>query len=96
MNSRFSLVRLSIRSLARNPALSAIAVLAFALGIGLTTATFSILDGVVLKGLPLEKPEELVHIEESNLPAGINSIAVPIHDFVDWRAAQIRGPGMTR
>ena len=88
MKSSISDVRLATRFLARSPGLSAIAVLAFALGIGLTTATFSILDGVVLKGLPLEKPEELVHIEESNLPAGVQSVPVPIHDFVDWRSAQ--------
>ena len=88
MNSRVSLVGLTLRSLFRSPALSAIAIVAFALGIGLTTATFSILDGVVLKGLPIENASELVHMEESNLPAGINSVAVPIHDFVDWRAEQ--------
>jgi len=88
MKSSLSNVRLATRSLGRSPGLSAIAVLAFALGIGLTTATFSILDGVVLKGLPIENANELVHIEESNLPAGINSVAVPIHDFVDWRAQQ--------
>jgi predicted permease len=81
-------LRFSARALARTPALSAIAVVAFALGIGLTTATFSILDGVVLKGLPVEAPNQLVHLEQSNLPAGINSVAVPIHDFVDWRAEQ--------
>lgn len=88
MKSSLSNVRLATRLFTRSPGLSSIAVLAFALGIGLTTATFSILDGVVLKGLPLDKPNELIHLEESNLPAGINSIAVPIHDFVDWRAAQ--------
>ncbi|HUQ79955.1 MAG TPA: ABC transporter permease [Gemmatimonadaceae bacterium] len=81
-------MKLAVRSLGRSPGLSAIAIVAFALGIGLTTATFSILDGVVLKGLPIEKANELIHIEESNLPAGINSVAVPIHDFLDWRAAQ--------
>ena len=88
MISRLSTTRLSVRSLTRSPGLSAIAVVAFALGIGLTTATFSILDGVVLKGLPIDKANELVHMEVSNLPAGINSVAVSIHDFVDWRAAQ--------
>jgi putative ABC transport system permease protein len=88
MKSSLSTTRLAARSLSRNPGLSAIAVLAFALGIGLTTATFSILDGVVLKGLPIEKPEELIHLEESNLPAGIRSVAVSIHDFTDWRASQ--------
>ena len=88
MSNHLSLARLSVRSLTRSPGLTVIAVIAFALGIGLTTATFSILDGVVLKGLPIENANELVHIEESNLPAGINSVAVPIHDFADWRAAQ--------
>jgi putative ABC transport system permease protein len=86
MKSSLSTTRLAARSLSRSPGLSAIAVFAFALGIGLTTATFSILDGVVLKGLPIDRPEELIHMEESNLPAGIRSVAVSIHDFTDWRA----------
>ena len=73
MKSTLSTTRLAARSLSRSPGLSAIAVLAFALGIGLTTATFSILDGVVLKGLPVDRAEELIHLEESNLPAGVRS-----------------------
>jgi predicted permease len=88
MKSSLSTTRLAARSLSRSPGLSAIAVLAFALGIGLTTATFSILDGVVLKGLPIDHAEELIHIEESNLPAGIRSVAVSIHDFTDFRSSQ--------
>ena len=70
------MTRLSVRSLTRSPGLGAIAVVAFTVGIALTTATFSILDGVVLKGLPIEKANELVHMEVSDLPAGINSVGV--------------------
>jgi hypothetical protein len=88
MIRRLSTTRLCVRSHTRSPGLSAIAVVAFALGIGLTTATFSILDGDVVKGLPIENANELVHMDVSNLPAGINSVAVSIHDFADRRAAQ--------
>jgi hypothetical protein len=87
MIRRLSTTRLCVRSHTRSPGLSAIAVVAFALGIGLTTATFSILDGDVVKGLPIEDANELVHMDVSNLPAGINSVAVSIHDRADWRAA---------
>jgi putative ABC transport system permease protein len=88
MIRRLSTTRLCVRSHTRSPGLSAIAVVASALGIGLTTATFSILDGDVVKGLPIENANELVHMDVSNLPAGINSVAVSIHDRADWRAAQ--------
>jgi len=77
MISRLSTTRLSVRSLTRSPGLSAIAVVAFALGIGLTTATFSILDGVVLKGLPLEKANELVHMEVVTFPQGSTALPLP-------------------
>lgn len=66
MSGLLSDVRFGVRVLTWTPGLSAIAVLAFALGIGLTTATFSILGGVVPKGLPLEAPQELVRPKPSS------------------------------
>ena len=45
-------IRLAFRTMRRTPAFSAVAVLTIALGIGATTAIFTVLDGVVLKPLP--------------------------------------------
>jgi putative ABC transport system permease protein len=81
-------VRVMIRSVLRQPALNALAVIALALGIGLTATMFSIVYGVVLRGLPFEQSEQLVHVARSQLSAGIARMRVPIHDFADWRAQQ--------
>ena len=81
-------LRYGFRMIAKNPGLAAIAVTAFALGIGLTTVTFSIVYGALLRGLPFAEPERLVHLEESRPEHGVESRAVSVPDFVDWRTQQ--------
>jgi len=55
-----SRIRYAFRSLAKSPLLSLVVVLSLGLGIGANTAIFSLLHQVVLRSLPVEKPEELV------------------------------------
>src|SRR5262245_33805437 len=81
-------VRHGVRLLLRSPAHSIIAVLALAAGIGLTTFMFSIVYGALFRGLPFEAPEQIIHLERSNLPQGATSLEVPIHDYRDWREQQ--------
>jgi putative ABC transport system permease protein len=50
------------RQIVRNPGFSSIAVLTIALAIGSTTAIFSVVDGIMLRPLPFDEPEELVMI----------------------------------
>jgi len=52
--------RLAWRGLRRSPVVAAIAVLSLALGIGACTAIFSVANAVILRSLPVEKPDELV------------------------------------
>ena len=74
-------LRYGIRILRKNPTISIIAVLAFAVGIGLTAATFSIVDGSVIRGLPFDKAEQLTHMEIGEA-----------HDIIDFsRGAKIAG-----
>src|ERR1700733_1300126 len=61
-------IRYGLRMLAKNPV---VAVLTLALGIGATTAIFSVLDGVVLEPLPYPYPEQLVGVELS--PLGVDA-----------------------
>ena len=53
-------LRLSARSIVRSPSLTAAAVLTLALGIGATTALYSLIDQIVLRALPVDHPERLV------------------------------------
>jgi predicted permease len=55
--------QLSIRALVRRPALSIVAVLTFALGIGANSAIYSFVDGVLLTPLPFPEPDRLVRLE---------------------------------
>src|SRR5215212_837420 len=57
-------IRFAVRSLLRTPAFSVVAVATLALGIGATTAMFSVVNGVLLRGLPYPHAERLVWISE--------------------------------
>ncbi len=62
MTNPWYLFRSSLRSLARNPGFTAVAVLSLALGIGANTAIFSLLNALLLRDLPVWKPERLVQL----------------------------------
>src|SRR5256884_2122003 len=66
-------VRFSARSFLRSPSFTATAVLSLALGIGATTALYSLLDQVVLRALPVREPERLVLIDWKGYAATVNA-----------------------
>jgi predicted permease len=74
--------------LVKRPGTSAIAVIALALGIGLTTVMFSIVQGAILRGLPFEGGDRLMLLSRAPLTNQNNRQWVTLHDFVDWRARQ--------
>ncbi len=88
MSASLKELRYAVRMLRKSPGMSAIAVLALALGIGLTATMFSIVEGAILRGLPFEEADRIMHLERNNLSEGIESMEVPYHDYVDWREQQ--------
>ena len=74
---RMSAIRLTIRSLLRTPLYTSAAVLSLALGIGATTAIFSMMDQVLLRTLPVENPGEIVFLYHPGPVQGSQSTSEP-------------------
>jgi hypothetical protein len=78
-------VRDGLRALTRRPGFTAVAVLSLALGIGANTAIFSLVNAVLLRAVPLERPEELVNIYMHSPTFRFGTLSYP--DYEDIRDA---------
>ena len=58
-------LRYSLRTLLKKPGFALIAIVTLALGIGGSTAIFTVVDAALLRGLPYKSPEQLYHLWES-------------------------------
>jgi putative ABC transport system permease protein len=77
-------LRFAARLLRRHPAFTAVTLTVLALGIGATTAMFSIVNSVLLRPLPFREPDRLVMLENKWLPRFPRFEASPL-DFISWK-----------
>src|SRR5579864_4526959 len=85
MGSFFQDIRYAFRTLGQKPGFTIIALLTLALGIGATTAMFSVVDAVLLRPLPFPSQQELLHANGRFLHS--ESAGVSPLDFVDYRSS---------
>ncbi len=78
-------IQVALRSLASRPGPSLIVVATLALGIGVNTALFSVLNAVLLRPLPYPEPDRVMTVWESNPEIGIDQDQASAGTFVDWR-----------
>ena len=87
-------LRYAARKLLRTPGFTLVAVATLALGIGATTAVYSIVNGVLLEPLPFRDPSQLVRVEST----GRDGKPFPLSpaDFLDYRQQSTSFTGMAQ
>jgi predicted permease len=82
-------VRYAARMLRKAPGFTAIAVLTIALGIGATTAIFSVVDATLLHPLPFPQPEQLVSIQDDLPGVGARDVGISVPEWHDLERSGI-------
>jgi len=78
-------VNYAVRALRKNPGFTAVAVLTLALGIGASTAVFSVVNAVLLRPLPFRDPGRLMMVWETREKLGEDRVVVSYENFRDWK-----------
>ena len=89
MNAFIQDVRYAARMLRKSLSFTAIAVLTIALGIGATTAIFSLVDATLLHPLPYPQPEQLVRVEDDLPGVGAQDVGMSVPEWHDLQRSGI-------
>src|SRR6266478_5311062 len=82
-------VRYGLRMLRKSPGFSTVAILTIALGIGATTAIFSVVDATLLHALPYPEPEQLVSVEDDLPGVGARDVGMSEPEWQDLQRSGI-------
>src|SRR5687767_9047718 len=78
-------LRFAVRQLGKSPGFAGVAVLTLALGIGITTVTFTWMRAMLFARLPVDAPERIVMVWSSSPSRGITRTATSAADFSAWQ-----------
>ncbi len=81
-------LKFALRQLRKSPAFTAIAIITLALGIGLNTTIFSLINDLFLRGLPFKEPSRVVHMFAGDKSRNIVDIAISAPRFQHYREGQ--------
>ena len=81
-------IRFALRKLRQSPAFTAIAVITLALGIGLNTAIFSLVNDLFLRGLPFKEPSRVLHLFTGDKSRDLVDIPVSAPRYQHYRDGQ--------
>ena len=81
-------LKFALRQLRKSPAFTAIAIITLALGIGLNTTIFSLINDLFLRGLPFEEPSRVVHMFAGDKSRNLVDIAISAPRFQHYREGQ--------
>jgi putative ABC transport system permease protein len=79
-------LRYAVRTLLHNPGFAALTILCLALGIGVNSTIFSVVDTVAIRPLPFHDPDKLVGLYTTHQANGIDRGNVSYRDLQDWKA----------
>ena len=78
-------IKYGVRTLGKNPGFTTVAVLTLALGLGVNTAIFSIVKGLLYADYPYSAQHELVNIQEAYPTRGWQQVSVSFGNYVQWK-----------
>jgi len=78
-------LRYAARTMRKSPAFTLAAMLTLALGVGATTAIFSVVNAVMVRPLPFAAPDRLVRIAEKNDKLTFSTFSASVLNFLNWR-----------
>ena len=82
-------LRFAVRMLVKSPGFAAIAIATMAVGVGATTAIFSVVDATLLHPLPYREPEQLVRLQDDLPGIGAHDVGLSIPEFQDLQRSGI-------
>jgi predicted permease len=82
-------LRYAVRMLLRSPGFSLIAIATMALGVGATTAIYSVIDATLLHPLPYPNPTELVHVSDDLPGVGAHDVGMSVPEWKDLERSGI-------